>query len=283
MGNYAFIDSHVHFFPQEVFQAIWRWFDTYAWKMKYQLPTDRLVGILKENGVERFVCYSYAHKPGMSRFLNQWTAEFSEAHPEVIPFAAIHPEDEDPVAELRRCFSRGFKGVKVHPHVTGIPPDDERMFPIYEAVVESNKVLVIHGGSGPNPGRYAQQASAVSGTRRVERMLDRFPEIKCIVPHFGVEDYKGFFALMDECENLYTDNAMVLSGFFPDKPDMGFLVEHIVKHQDRVLYGSDFPSIPYEIEREMEIIKRLPLPEEVKNKLFVRNAVRIFGLQEPNP
>lgn len=278
MGNYGFIDSHVHFFPEEIFRAIWEWFDVYAWKVIYQLPTDRLVTILKKSGAGRFVCYNYTHRPGMSRFLNEWTAEFSERHPEVIPFAAIHPEDEEPVAELKRCFSKGFKGVKVHCHVTSVPPDDKRMFPVYEAVVESNKVMVIHGSTGPNLGGYAQRTIAISGTQRLERMLQRFPEMKCIVPHFGVEDYEGLFALMDEYENLYTDNAMVLSNFFPDKLDMDFLVEHITKHQDRVLYGSDFPNIPYKVETEIEIIEGVSLPREVKDKLFVGNAVRLFGL-----
>jgi hypothetical protein len=278
MENCGFIDSHAHFFPEEIFRSIWKWFDAYAWKVRYQLPTDRLVRILKEHGAERFVCYNYAHKAGMSRLLNQWTAGFSERYPEVIPFAAIHPEDEELAAELKRCFSTGFKGVKVHCHVTGIPPDDERMFPIYEAVVEGNRVLVIHGSTGPDLRGYAKQIAAISGTQRLERMLKRFPEMKCIVPHFGVEQYEEFFALMDKYENLYTDNAMVLSNFFPNKPDMDFLLDCIVKHQDRVLYGSDFPNIPYELEREIEIIKGLPLPQEVKNKLFVSNAVRLFGL-----
>lgn len=279
METYRFIDSHVHFFPEEIFRAIWKWFDEYAWEVRYKLPTDMLVAILKKSGAERFVCYNYAHEPGISRFLNQWTAKFSERYPEVISFAAIHPEDEEPAAELRRCFSMGFKGVKVQCHVTGIAPDDERMFPLYEAVVENNKVLVIHGGTGPSLSGYPQETSAISGTQHVERMLQRFPEMKCIVPHFGVDDYKGFFALMDEYDNLYSDNAMVLANFFPNLPDdMDFILEHIVKHQDRVLYGSDFPNIPYEVETEIEVIKGLPLPQEVKDKLFVDNAVRLFGL-----
>ena len=84
---------------------------------------------------------------------------------------------------------------------------------------------------------------------------------------------------MDKYENLYTDNSVVLSKFFPDVPDdIDFVLEHIVRHQDRVLYGTDFPNIPYEIEREMNIIQGLPLPPEVKNKLFIDNAVQLFGL-----
>jgi hypothetical protein len=278
MRDYRLIDSHVHFFPQEIFRAIWGWLDTHAYSVKYKLPTDVLVSTLKEQGAERFICYNYAHKPGMSRFLNEWTAELSETYPEVIPFAAIHPDDENPIVELERCFSRGFKGVKVHSHVNGISPDDKRMFPIYEAVVRSNKILAIHGSAGPALGVYPVPVDEICGTQHIERMMSRFPEMKCIVPHFGTWDYKGFFALMDEYENLYTDNAMVLSGFLPDKPDMDFLLEHIVKHQDRVLYGSDFPNIPCEIGTEIEIIQRASLPQGVKNKVLAGNAVRLFGL-----
>jgi len=273
------IDSHVHFFPDEVFRAIWRWFDEHGWKVKYQEPVEELVRILKSAGVQRYVCFNYAHKPGMASYLNKWTGEFAGKHPECIPFAAIHPGDEDIAGELKRCFSSGFAGVKIHCHVSAIAPDDESMFPIYEAIVDAGKVLEIHAGTGPELEGYSKNISSVSGTDRIAKMMKRFPTMKCIIPHFGVSDYRGLFGLMDEYPTLYTDNTMVLSGFFPEPPDMDYLADAISRHRGRVLYGSDFPNIPYDVRTELDAVMKLPLDREILEGMMHGNAERLFGLK----
>ena len=282
MSKPGFIDSHAHFFPEGIFKSIWKWFDTFAWNINYKLPTDTLVKLLKEMGAERFVCYNYAHKPGISRMINEWTAEFKDKYPEVIPFAAVHPEDEDPGGELKRCFQKGFKGVKLHCHVIAISPDDERMFPIYDTIAENDKVLVIHAGSGPNLGGYSNITSAFSGAGFLEKMLKRYPGMKCVVPHFCADEFERCFALMDEYKNLYTDNTMVFSGFFPEVPGPEFFLKHLVRHQDRILYGTDFPNISYQVETELNQILGLPLESEAKEKILRGNAIRLFGLEQLN-
>ena len=47
-------------------------------------------------------------------------------HPELVPFASVHPMRRDVDAHLERHRAAGAKGVKVHPAVQGIPPDHPR-------------------------------------------------------------------------------------------------------------------------------------------------------------
>src|SRR5579885_2072984 len=267
-------DVHVHLFPERLFKAIWDWFEKNGWTVRYQIQADEAVRRLREIGVARFVLLNYAHKPGMSESLNAWTHEFCKKYSDIIPFGAIHPEDHDVAGELDRCFrDYGFQGLKFHTHVTGIRPDDERMFPIYEKLVEHDRWLMLHSGNGPSLRGYKEQTRHVSGAVFTRNMLRRFPRMKVIVPHLGADEFEEFFALMEEFPNLRMDTTMAVSGFFPVEVPW----EKIERFSDRILYGSDFPNIPYEMSTEIAAIHKSPLSENAKRRILRENAERILA------
>ncbi len=270
-----YIDSHVHLFPDSLFDAIWKWFDTYAWKIKYKLYSEDCLKTLKDNGIEKAIVYNYAHKPGVASSLNEWNQNLKKTHPGLLVFGAIHPDDTDIKAELDRIFRvYGFAGIKLHCHVISRAPDHESFFPIYEKICEYGKVLTIHAGTGPSLKGYAKMTRAISGTDKIYGFMKRFPDMKCIVPHLGAEDFNEFFDLMGHFKNLWTDTTMTMTNLFDKRPP----VEPILKYQDRILYGSDFPNIPYDLMTEIDTIKALKLGKEVEDKLFVRNVQRLFGV-----
>jgi hypothetical protein len=88
------IDFHTHFFPESLYRAIWKWFDDYLWGIQHKVFADELFQKLKSMGISKMVLLNYAHKPGMSQMLNQWTREFADKYPEIIPFGTVHPHDE---------------------------------------------------------------------------------------------------------------------------------------------------------------------------------------------
>src|SRR5262245_985365 len=83
------IDAHVHLFPDRVFDAVWRWFDQYAWPIRYKLHTPEVVRFLLSRGVERIVALHYAHKSGMVRALNRYVADIAREEPRVIGLATV--------------------------------------------------------------------------------------------------------------------------------------------------------------------------------------------------
>jgi len=274
----SIIDSHVHLFPEPLFRAIWDWFERHGWSVRYKVQADEAVRLLKEQGIERFVVLNYAHKPGMSESLNAWTYEFCKKYPEAIPFGAIHPDDEVKKL-LDRCFKEyRFFGLKFHSHVAATRPDDERMFPIYEKLIEYDRVLTLHAGIGPSLEGYKETTKEVSGARFVRKMLKRFPQLKVIIPHLGADEFDEFFRLMEEFPNLWMDTTMILTGYFPVKIPW----EKIEKFPDRILYGSDFPNLPYDMTSEIRAIRSSPLSDETREKIFSKNARRLFeGLRRP--
>jgi hypothetical protein len=263
------IDAHVHLFPEPLFRAIWKWFDEHGWKVRYKVQAEEVVRLLKENGTDLYVVLNYSHKPGMSESLNAWTYEFCKTRPkEAIPFGAIHPEDENAMALLDRCFKEyGFYGLKFHSHVSGIRPDDKKMFPIYEKLIEHDKALTLHAGTGPSLDGYSKTTTEVSGAKYVKKVLKKFPKLKLIIPHLGADEFDAFFELMAEFPNLWMDTTMTLAGYFP----MTIPWEKIEKFSDRILYGSDFPNLPYEMKTEIQAIENSPLTLEAKEKILSRN------------
>ena len=267
------IDSHVHLFPDKLFDAIWRWFDTYAWEVKYKLYTTACIERLKNSGIDRAVIYNYAHKPDLSEYLNAWSYNLKKTHDNFIVFGTAHPDDEDLGHVLNTALrTYNLSGIKLHTHVLGRSPDHESYFPIYEQVCEHNKVLAIHAGTGPGLAGYTAPTKEISGVDKIYGFMKRFPEMTCIVPHFGAEDYDEFFDLMAEFKNLWTDNTMALSGYFEKAPRTA----SIIRYQDRILYGTDFPNIPYDMMTEADAIRALNLGKEIEDKLFYKNAERLF-------
>lgn len=277
------IDFHTHFFPEKVFSALWRWFDENAWPVNtsYRKYADDLVGILKSEGVARCVSLHYPHKKGMAGPLNAFAFDLHGKYPEfVIPFGSLHPDDDNKEEILLECFEKyNFGGIKIHCHVQRTAPDDPRMDALYRICGEREKIVLIHCGTGPHfkgdpSGGYGYDVTRITGARRFEKVLKKFPSVKFVVPHMGYEEIESFAGLLDDYPNLYLDTTMVLAGFFPVK----IKPEWFYDHADKILFGTDFPHIPYEWKREKENIMSLGLGAELEEKIFYRNAQALLGL-----
>jgi len=269
------IDFHTHFFPESLFRAIWKWFDDYLWGIQHKVLADELFKKLKSIGISKMVLLNYAHKPGMSRKLNQWTREFTHKYPDVIPFGTVHPNDKDRDKIVTQCFEDyGFYGLKLHAIVLRMAVDDPIFFPIYEKMEEAGKILMLHAGTGPRLEGSTEDSSDFAGVKRVKVILKHYPNLKLVIPHLGTEEIDEFFHLMEEHENLWMDTTMMLAGYFPKKPSLTM----IEKFSDRILYGSDAPHIPYPLDTEMNNIKNW-FSKDVQEKLFFKNARKLLGFE----
>jgi len=268
------IDIHVHFFPASIFQAIWRYFETPGhglWKVRYKTHGIRLINTLKRHGVKRITTLVYAHKPGLAEYLNNFIYESASQHPEILPFGTIFAGDGECERVARTIFEDfGFVGIKLHPFVSNEEVDDKRFFPVYDIMQNLGKILVTHTGSVPVYKR-------TDGAARLRIVLNKFPGLKVIVAHCGAFEYGDYQSLVKDFEFIYFDTAMncVHNNLFSNIcPGRQFFFDH----QDRILFGSDFPNIPYEYPYQVEAIKKLNLGESVESKIFNDNAAKLLGL-----
>lgn len=262
------IDMHVHFFPENVFRAIWNFFETRdsrLWSVKEKVYGDALVEKLRLLGVKHFTSLVYAHRPGMAGYLNDFVKESMGKYPEMLPFGTVYAGDGHCEKTARKIFEEyNFFGMKLHPFVSQEMIDDARLFPVYEIMEGMDKILLCHPGSAP-------VFSQKDGHVRIRNILTPFPKLKVIIAHCGAFETEEYSRIADEYEHVYFDTAMVCipreTFHMTDAGKKFFL-----KHQDRIVFGSDFPNIPYAYEEQIRGLREMRLGEDVEKKIFSENA-----------
>jgi len=266
------VDAHVHLFPDRVFESVWRWFDTHGWPIRYKLKTPDTLDFLFSRGVSKIVALHYSHKPGMARVLNDYVAELAARDPRIIGLATVLPGEPGARDVLRDAFAKGLKGVKLHCHVQCFAPDAPELHEIYEACVEANVPLVMHAGREPASPAYKCDVYALCGAERVERVLTAHPKLKLCVPHLGADEFDGYTRLLERHDSLWLDTTMIAAGYFPiDVPRRIFEVR-----PERILYGTDFPNLPYAWDRELRHLVKMKFSDDVEAGLLGQNALRLF-------
>jgi uncharacterized protein len=256
--------------PERLQQAVHDYFVAHGWPPHYHGSTQELVQTLIDADVKRFVFMPYAHRGNMSRSLNHWVANVQGIFaPQAIGFGTFHPDDDALLPELAdEAFGRlQLKGAKLHPYVGKFALDDPRLDPVYHRAIEHGAILLVHAGRQPEPSEYV-------GARAFGRVMYRFPQLRVIVAHAGADEFEAFFDLCARYEGVFLDTAMVFNNYLGGPPPIG----RILEFQDRVLYGSDFPNIPYSIEDAIQAILALRLGRTLEEKLFSTNAARVLRL-----
>ncbi len=271
-----YIDAHTHLHPPGLFAAIRRWFDEHTdWNLRGPTDPAAIADALRAAGIERFVFFSYAHRPGMARDLNRWLREAARTLPDGVPLGTVHAGDDAPAAIVEEaCGEFGFAGVKLHIQVQRFFPDDPRILPVYERLQALDRVLVIHVGTGPHPSEF-------TGMARFARVLDRFPDLRAVVCHMGAFETPAALELLDRYPNLHLDTTMALTPASTPFTGIDPAVVRdadLVRYADRILFGSDFPNLPYPYDEERGGLWARGLPRDVYERIFHANARRLFGL-----
>jgi predicted TIM-barrel fold metal-dependent hydrolase len=276
-AGFRYVDAHTHLHPPRLFAAIRRWFAEHTdWNLRGPSDPDEIVAALRAADVERFAFFSYAHRPGMARELNRWIRDAGARFPDGIPLGTVHAEDDDPGAIVdEACGAWGLAGLKLHIQVQRFQPDDPRMWPVYARLVEQEKVLVIHVGTAPHTNEF-------TGLARFVRVLERFPALRASICHMAAFETRAALLLLDRYPHLHLDTTMAMTAAsFPYTGIDPAVVRDrdLVQHADRILFGSDFPNLPYPYEEERAGLWARDLPLDVYRRIFRDNALRFFGVR----
>ena len=286
-SSFSYFDAHTHFFPQRMFDAIWRYFADNYWPI-YQKgePESLAQALITDYAVKHFVVLNYAHKKGIAHSLNNWTNDFCTS-PNLkgvaIPFGTIHPEDNDKAQEMDRIFGDlGFAGIKLQLMVTDFYILDERMEEVYQKILEYDKILLVHIGTGPSRSNFNPQEvlkCPYVGFKYLKGFMEKYPEMKVVVPHLGADEFEIMWTLIDDFPNLYFDTAMICAKENPAFDDKMNLVgdEKFYTISDRILFGSDFPNIPYRYQNSVLGWLERDMERSFYEKLFFGNAKSLFG------
>lgn len=274
LGLPGLVDVHVHFLPPPIQRAVYAVFDRAGpkigreWPIRYRQSHEERVALLREFGVRRFPTLPYAHKPGVAAYLNDWSRDFAAGVPEVLRSATFFPEP-GAAAYVGAQLDSGVAVFKVHLQVGEFHADDPLLDGVWGLIEDAGTPVVLHAGSGP-------VGNAFTGPGSTARLLRRFPRLTLVLAHMGAPECAEFLALAERHERVHLDTTMVFTDFFPPYP--AELVPRLVDLQERVLLGSDFPTIPYPYAHQLEGLARLDLGDDWLRAVCWENGARLFAV-----
>ncbi|WP_345505630.1 amidohydrolase family protein [Terrabacter aeriphilus] len=277
LGLPGLADVHVHFLPDAVQRKVWGYFDEAQahygtpWPITYRADEGERVETLRALGLRAIPALAYAHRPGMARWLNAWSADFARRVPGAVHCATFYPEPGVD-ADVADALDGGARLFKLHVQVGDFTPDDERLDPAWARLERAGVPVVVHAGSAPIRGTH-------TGPGGVREVLRRHPDLVLVVAHLGMPEYHEFADLADEFAGVHLDTTMNGTDFtnrFAPFPD-GY-VERLAGLRDRVVLGSDFPSIPYPYAHQLEALARLDLGDDWMRAVLWHNGARLLGL-----
>jgi predicted TIM-barrel fold metal-dependent hydrolase len=262
------IDIHTHLHPPRLFAAIRKWFaERSDWRLEHSTEPADVVRVLREAGVERFVFCSYAHKTGMARELNAWLAQTSRNIGGYgLPLATVHLEDPQYLEDIRLALDDGCIGLKIHENVQQLAIDDPRFAPVFALLAQREAFVLVHVGPVP----WHQDTNG--GPRRIAGVLERHPGLRIVVAHMGVPDTREYFAMIPQYPNLFIDTTMAFAS-----KDLRTTVsgEEIERASGAIVYGTDYPNIPFPYDADRRIIEQLGLSDVAHAAIFAGNARRL--------
>jgi predicted TIM-barrel fold metal-dependent hydrolase len=219
---------------------------------------------MDRTGVDISVVQPVATKPAQVAAINDWAASAGNDH--IVMFGSMHPDLEDPAAEIERMASLGIRGFKMHPEHQAFAPDDSRLAPMWRAAIKHRMILFSHAGADVlHP--------TVHGTAdSFARLIDAWPDLTVVLAHLG-----GFNQWQQVAEHLqgrdvWLDTAYTL-GHLPDAE----FVELVRAHgTDRVLFGSDGPWTDAAV--EIAHMSRLGFSDSELAGILGGNAQRLLGV-----
>jgi predicted TIM-barrel fold metal-dependent hydrolase len=276
LGLPGLFDVHVHFLPPPIQARVYEQFDRAgpklgrSWPIRYRGSVEERVTLLRDLGVRRFSALPYAHKPGVAGFLNDWARQFASDVPESLWSATFYPEP-DAAAYVAELVADGVEVFKIHVQVGDFRLDDPLLDEVWATLEDVGTPIVIHAGSGP-------VANDNTGPAPLEGVLDRFPRLTAIVAHLGAPEYAEFLTLAETYERVHLDTTMAFTSFFEDlAPFPPPLLGRLADLGDKVLLGSDLPTIPYPYLHQLESLAALDLGEHWLRAVCWENGVRLFG------
>ena len=257
----------------------------------------------------------------LAALANDSQAELVRKYPERFAgFIASLPlnDPDESVRELERAArDLGAVGVQIFSNVNGLPLDDERFFPLFEASVRLRCPVLLHPARAASFADYPGEAkskyeiwwtfgwpyeTSVAMQRLVfSRLFDRLPDIRIVAHHLGAmvpffegrvgygldqfgartadEDYEGLRRSLPLRPIDYFRKFWADTAVFGSRPATVCGLSFF--GTDRVVFASDAPfdpeGGPMYIRETIKVIDSLDITAAERHAIYQGNAERLFG------
>jgi len=263
--GYTIYDCHTHIYPEKIAgKAVKSIGDFYDIPMERDGTVETLIRQSKEAGISKCLALAVAVEARQVAHINDFLIRSLEEHPEeLIGFATLHPDMEDPGAEVERVLKAGAKGIKLHPDMQHFSLAEERADKLF-AACEGVCPMMFHTGDK----RYHN-----SNPSLIPPILKKHPGLTLICAHFGGYSEWDEAARCLADTNVYVDTS---SSFFAlDRDRVKELIA--LYGEDRILFGTDFPM--WDAKPEIDYLLSLGLSETALKKIFSGNLSKLLRLE----
>ncbi len=169
----------------------------------------------------------------------------------------------------------GMFGFHFHPIMQHFAVNDERFYPLFETINGLGAAVMIDvGTTGMGAGMPGGMGAKIRHAHplALDDLASDFPDLTILAAHPGWPWYEEMTAVALHKGNVYWEMSGWAPKYFPEplKRDMRGRL------QDKIMFGSDYPSLPYErIFREWG---ELGYKDEILEKIYHGNAERVLGL-----
>lgn len=268
------VDVHTHIFPEKIAsKAVQGLEHQYGVKAVNTGTTSGIRSSMLSNNIDASVLLSVATRPDQVESINDFVADASKKHSDLIGLGALHPDYPELDLEIERMKSIGLKGIKLHSEFQDFFPDDERMFDLYEALGK-DMIIVFHAGDEVIPVKEIHTTPA-----RLASVLDSFPELTVIAAHLGGhrcwDDVERYLL----GRNIYFDTAYVFPVPGSEHITVGRIKEIMETHGfEKIMFGTDYPFRDQGLET-MNIMN-LDIENKYKEMILGSNAARLFKIDD---
>lgn len=188
---------------------------------------ENLLRYMNRNGIDKSVVLPIAPFSTSEEYLRECAGE-----PRLIPFASVHPSGNWE-KDLHKAMEGGCRGLKIHPILQRIAPEDPFYFHLMEAFAPYGKPVLAHTGEFDY---YVVRDGYASygDVRRLEKLIASFPQVPFILGHMGLYHPERAIELARRYPNVYLEIS------FQPLPVVKKALRAAGK--DRVMFGSDWPE-----------------------------------------
>lgn len=210
---------------------------------------------------------------------NDYVHAMWQRHPERIIqcWGTLDPfKGELAMREARKAVQQlGFVGFHFHPIMQHFAVNDRRFYPLFELIDELKAAVMIDvGTTGMGAGMPGGMGARIRHAHpsAIDDLAADFPNLKILMAHPGWPWVDETTAVALHKGNVYWE----MSGWAPKHFPASLKIDMRARLQDKVMFGSDYPSMPYS--RILKEWTELGYSDAVMEKIFHQNAERVLGL-----
>ena len=250
------------------------------WKRDWSAKSEeQVIKDFTEAGVEAcLVALDLETTIGTPPVTNEYVHAMWKRHPERIiqAWGALEPAKKNVFEETEKAIRQlGLIGFHFHPIMQHFAVDDRRYYPVFELIDALGAAVMIDvGTTGMGAGMPGGHGAVIRHAHpaSIDRLAADFPNLKIIMAHPGWPWVDETTAVALHKGNVYWE----MSGWAPKYFPGNLKVDMRGRLQDKIMFGSDYPSMPYS--RILREWQELGYADAVMEKIMHENAELILRL-----